>query len=426
MSLAADANAGRVALVTGGGSGIGRATALAFARSGARVAVCGRRPEPLEETRALVEAAGGECLAVAADIREPDAVGTLVGDVLERFGTIDVLVNNAGGQFVAPAEKISDNGWRAVERVTVDATWGVTRTVAERAMIPGRDGLIVFIGFSPRRGTPGMAHAAAGRAAVENLAAGLALEWSRHRIRSVCVAPGSIRSEGLDGYDPELVAGWERSIPLGRLGRAEEVASVIAFLASAGGAYITGTTIVVDGGADAWGMGEPPPPVEGGAVTLAPARRDLSVLFAPASVAVVGASDDQAKWGHWMARGAIRGSGRRRVFLVNRRADTVLGLPAHRSLADLPEPPELVVVAVPPAALDATVDEAIEAGARGVVIITAGFADGDAGGRRATARSPSGRGRPACCCSGRTAWACSTPASSSTSPRRTSPRDGSG
>ena len=265
VSLAADANAGRIALVTGGGSGIGRATALAFARSGARVAVCGRRPEPLEETRALVEAAGGECLAVAADIREPDAVGALVGAVLDRFGTVDVLVNNAGGQFVAPAEEISDNGWRAVERVTVDATWTVTRTVAERAMIPGRGGLIVFIGFSPRRGTPGMAHAAAGRAAVENLAAGLALEWSRHRIRSVCVAPGSIRSEGLDGYDPELVAGWERSIPLGRLGRAEEVASVIAFLASAGGAYITGTTIVVDGGADAWGMGEPPPPVEGGA-----------------------------------------------------------------------------------------------------------------------------------------------------------------
>jgi len=262
MSLAADATAGRVALVTGGGSGIGRATALAFARSGARVAICGRRPEPLEATRALVAAAGGECLAVPADIREPEAVDALVAAVLDRFGALDVLVNNAGGQFVAAAEAISDNGWRAVERVTVDATWRVTRTVAERAMIPGRGGLIVFIGFSPRRGTPGMAHAAAGRAAVENLAAGLALEWSRHRIRSVCVAPGSIRSEGLDGYDPELVAGWERSIPLGRLGRPDEVASVIAFLASAGGAYITGTTIVVDGGADAWGMGEPPPPLE--------------------------------------------------------------------------------------------------------------------------------------------------------------------
>ena len=248
MTLAADANAGRVALVTGGGSGIGRATALAFARSGARVAICGRRPEALEATRALV---GGDCLAVPADIREPAAVDALVDAVLERFGRLDVLVNNAGGQFVAPAEAISDKGWRAVERVTVDATWRVTRTAAERAMIPARGGLIVFIGFSPRRGTPGMAHAAAGRAAVENLAAGLALEWSRHRIRSVCVAPGSIRTEGLEGYDAEAVAGWERSVPLGRLGTPEEVASVIAFLATAGGAYITGTTIVVDGGNDA-------------------------------------------------------------------------------------------------------------------------------------------------------------------------------
>src|SRR5829696_1717343 len=237
MSLAADATAGRVALVTGGGSGIGRATALAFARSGARVAICGRRPEPLEATRALVAAAGGECLAVPADIREPEAVDALVAAVLDRFGALDVLVNNAGGQFVAAAEAISDNGWRAVERVTVDATWRVTRTVAERAMIPGRGGLIVFIGFSPRRGTPGMAHAAAAR------------------------------------------AGGRR-------------------------------------------------------VTLAPARRDLSALFAPASVAVVGASDDTAKWGHWMARGAVRGTGRRRVYLVNRRADAVMGQRAYAALGD--------------------------------------------------------------------------------------------
>ena len=117
-------------------------------------------------------------------------------------------------------------------------------------------------------------------------------------------------------------------------------------------------------------------------MTLAPARRDLSALFAPASVAVVGASDDTAKWGHWMARGAVRGTGRRRVYLVNRRADAVMGQRAYAALGDLPEAPELVVVAVPPAALDATVDEAIAAGARAAVIITAGFADGDAGGER--------------------------------------------
>jgi citronellol/citronellal dehydrogenase len=257
--LRPDANAGRVALVTGGGTGIGRATALELAASGADVVICGRRPEPLERVRAEI---GPRCVAVPADLREDGAADAVVGAAIERFGTVDVLVNNAGGQFTAPAEDITDGGWRAVERVTVDAVWSVTRAVATRAMIPGHGGLIVFVGFSPLRGIPGFAHAAAGRAAVANLAAGLALEWSRHRIRTVCVAPGTIRTEGLDGYPPEDVEGWARSIPLGRLGRPEEVAAVIGFLASAGGAYVTGTTIVVDGGADAWGMGEPPPPVE--------------------------------------------------------------------------------------------------------------------------------------------------------------------
>jgi citronellol/citronellal dehydrogenase len=260
--LRPDANAGRVALVTGGGTGIGRATALELAGSGARVAICGRRAEPLERVGAEVEASGGECLAVAADLREPDAVERVVEAALQRFGALDVLVNNAGGQFSAPAEEISEKGWSAVERVTVDAVWSVTRAVATRAMIPGGGGLVVFVGFSPLRGIPGFAHACAGRAAVANLASGLALEWSRHRIRTVCVAPGTILTEGLEGYGPEAVDQWTRSVPLGRLGRPEEVAALIAFLASDGGAYVTGTTIVVDGGADAWGLGTPPPPVE--------------------------------------------------------------------------------------------------------------------------------------------------------------------
>ena len=260
--LRPDANAGRVALVTGGGTGIGRATALELAGSGARVAVCGRRAEPLARVREEIERAGGECLALAADLREPMDVERVVDTALERFGALDVLVNNAGGQFTAPAEEISDGGWRAVARVTVDAVWSVTRAVATRAMIPGGGGLIVFVGFSPLRGIPGFAHAAAGRAAVANLASGLALEWSRHRIRSVCVAPGTILTEGLEGYAPDAIERWTRAVPLGRLGRPEEVASVIAFLASAGGAYVTGTTIAVDGGADAWGIGEPPPALE--------------------------------------------------------------------------------------------------------------------------------------------------------------------
>jgi citronellol/citronellal dehydrogenase len=260
--LRPDANQGRVAVVTGGGTGIGRATALELAASGARVVVCGRREEPLARVLAELEELGGECLAVGADLREPEGVTRVVDATLDGFGAIDVLVNNAGGQFTAPAEEISDNGWRAVQRASVDAVWSITRTVATRSMIPGGGGLIVFVGFSPLRGIPGFAHASAGRAAVANLASGLALEWSRHGIRSVCVAPGTIRTEALDGYGEDAVAGWERSVPLGRLGRPEEVAALIAFLATAGGAYVTGTTIVVDGGADAWGLAEPPPEPE--------------------------------------------------------------------------------------------------------------------------------------------------------------------
>jgi citronellol/citronellal dehydrogenase len=257
--LRADANQGRVVLITGGGTGIGRATALALAASGARVAISGRRTSPLTATASEIDRRGGECLAIPADVREPDQVQRLVDATIERFGSIDVLVNNAGGQFSAPAEEISDRGWRAVQRLAVDATWTVTRTVATRSMIPGRGGLIVFIGFSPLRGAPGFAHAGAARAAVANLASGLALEWSRHQIRTVCLAVGTILTEGLAQYDPGDVARWERGVPLGRLGQPEEVASVVAFLASAGGAYITGTTIAVDGGVDAWGQGEPPP-----------------------------------------------------------------------------------------------------------------------------------------------------------------------
>lgn len=262
--LAPDATAGLVAVVTGGGTGIGRATALELGRTGSAVAICGRRPEPLEETRAAIEAEGGTCLTLPADVRELDQVAAFADAVLDRFEHVDVVVNGAGGQFAAAPEQISPKGWRAVHRLNVDAVWDVTRTFAERSMIPRRSGLVVFIGFSPRRGMPFMVHSSAARAALENLAGGLAIEWSRYGIRAVCVACGAIDTEGLRGYGEAWIEETTKTVPLGRLGLAEEVASTIAFLASRGGAYVTGTTVVVDGGVDAWGLGVSPPPPERG------------------------------------------------------------------------------------------------------------------------------------------------------------------
>ena len=258
--LASDANAGTVALITGGGTGLGRAIAREYARTGARVAIAGRRAGPLEEVRAELEGTGAEVLAVPdTDVREPEQVVALVDRVLERFERIEVLVNNAGGQFAATPENISLKGWRAVHRLNVDAAWDLTRTVAERSMIPGGGGLVVFIGFSPRRGIPFMVHSSSARAALENLAGGLAIEWSRYRIRAVCVSTGAIDTDAFRAYGEDFVEEAARTSPLGRLIEPEEVASLIAFLATPAGISITGTTIVVDGGNDAWGLGYPPP-----------------------------------------------------------------------------------------------------------------------------------------------------------------------
>ncbi len=258
--LAEEANAGRIAIVTGGGTGIGRATARELSRTGARVAICGRRPDPLEGTRGELEDAGHEVFAMPCDVREPEQVAMFLDGVASRFGDVDLLVNNAGGQFAAPLEDIGLKGLRAVHRLNVDAPWHLTHEVASRWMIPNRRGFVCFVGFSPRRGVPLMAHSSAARAALENMASTIAIEWSKYGIRAVCVAPGLIETEGMRRYGgQELLDEYAKTVPMGRAGRPEEVAATIAFLASDGGAYVTGTTIAVDGGADAWGLGAPPP-----------------------------------------------------------------------------------------------------------------------------------------------------------------------
>ena len=247
---------GRTVLVTGGGSGIGRATALLLSSLAAHVAVTGRREEALAETASLADAAGAAhpVLIAPCDVREPDEVDAMLDTVLAGLGRVDVLVNNAGGQFIAPAETLSYKGFRAVTRLNLDATWYVTTQVAARSMIPAGYGKVLSITMSPRRGMPGMAHSSAARAAVESLTRTLAVEWGRHGVRVVAVAPGIVHTEAWERYglDPAQVS---TVIPAGRLESADEVAAMLAFLASPAGDYVTGTTIVVDGGLDVSGPG---------------------------------------------------------------------------------------------------------------------------------------------------------------------------
>ncbi|MBN1530786.1 MAG: SDR family oxidoreductase [Thermoleophilaceae bacterium] len=243
---------GQVALVSGGGSGLGRAGALELAACGARVVVCGRRLEPLEETAAAAD--GGRCEAVACDIREEEQVSALVDGVLERHGRIDVLVNNAGGQYLTPAEDITPKGFRTVIGLNVEGTWLMTHTVATRAMIPEeRGGKIVNVTLSPHNGLPGMAHSSAARAAVENLTRVLSIEWARFGIRLTALAAGHFATETLmTKYPKPVVEGVAGTVPLGRLGTPEEFAWLVAYLASPAGDYFSGAVLTLDGARDNW------------------------------------------------------------------------------------------------------------------------------------------------------------------------------
>src|SRR3982751_4211489 len=200
---------GHVLVVTGGGSGLGRATAVELAACGAQVVTAGRRQEPLDETAALCE--GGRCEGFVCDIREEDQVEGFVDRVLERHGRIDTLVNNAGGQYMTPAEDISPKGFNTVVQLTLGGTWLMTHAVATRAMIPAGGGKIVNVTLSPHHGLPGMAHSSAARAAVENMSRVLSIEWARFQIRLTAVAAGHFDTEALEKYPAPVRAGVART-----------------------------------------------------------------------------------------------------------------------------------------------------------------------------------------------------------------------
>jgi NAD(P)-dependent dehydrogenase (short-subunit alcohol dehydrogenase family) len=250
---------GRICVVSGAGTGLGRATALELTGLGATVIGCGRRAEPLESMVEEVTGRGGKAEFEALDIRDEEAVDGFMDGVVERHGRIDVLLNNAGGQFLSPAEAITPKGFRTVIELNVQGTWQMTHAAATKAFIPQGEGKVISITVSPHMGFPGMVHTGAARAAVENMTRTLSVEWARFGTRLVAVAIGQFDTETLrTKYPKEIVENVADTVPLGRLGTEEEMAWLMAYLASPAGDFFSGCVITLDGARDNWFRSWPP------------------------------------------------------------------------------------------------------------------------------------------------------------------------
>ncbi|MGZ5307832.1 MAG: SDR family oxidoreductase [Solirubrobacterales bacterium] len=254
----------QVCVVSGAGTGLGRATAIELAALGATVVGCARRPEPLAETVAEIEKAGGAAESEALDIRDEEAVEKLFDGVLERHGRLDLLVNNAGGQFMSPAEAITPKGFKTVIELNIHGTWLMTHAAATKAFIPQQGGKVISVTLSPHHGMPGMVHSGAARAAVENMMRTLSIEWARFGIKLCAVAPGQFGTETFRTKYPKVVTeNVERSIPAGRVGEPEEMAWLVAYLASPAGDFFSGAVLTIDGARDNWFGPWPPPNLVG-------------------------------------------------------------------------------------------------------------------------------------------------------------------
>lgn len=245
---------GQVIIVTGGGSGIGRAIAHEVASLGAQVVLAGRKLEKLETTRDEIAAASGSVSIQVCNIRQEESIITLFTEVLAEHGQVDALINNAGGQFMSPAESISNKGWHAVIDTNLTGTFMMCREAYNRCF-RNRGGNIVNIIADMWRGFPGMAHTGAARAGVENLTKTLAVEWARSGVRVNAVAPGLIEGNGILQYGEGMlpfIQAMKKDIPLKRMGTEAECAAAVTFLLSPAAAYISGETIKVDGAYALW------------------------------------------------------------------------------------------------------------------------------------------------------------------------------
>ena len=252
--FAPDLFAGKTALVTGGGRGIGKRIALAFARLGAQVVIAGRNAETLVSASGEISDIGARCLALTVNIREVEQVEDLVSKALSEFGGIDFLVNNAGGQFPARPSEITDGGWRAVVDLNLNGTWNMCSRVGPLMAANGCGSIVNIVHvYALERGAPPFAHSGAARAGVVNLTKSLAYHYAQNKVRVNALAPGFVATTGLREHEfkPLQREDFESTaltdVPAGRFAEPDEVAAITLFLCSPAAAYITGTTIVADG-----------------------------------------------------------------------------------------------------------------------------------------------------------------------------------
>jgi NAD(P)-dependent dehydrogenase (short-subunit alcohol dehydrogenase family) len=243
----------QVAIVTGGGTGIGLAIAQRLGELGARVAIGSRNAENLERGAAELRRGGLDPLAVQIDVRNPEQVDEMIGRVVRHFGRIDILVNNAAGNFICKAEDLSPNGWNAVIGIVLNGSFYCSRAVGRHMIARGAGGSIVSILANyVWTGSAGTVHSAAAKAGVMSMTQTLAVEWARHNIRVNAVAPGPIESAGAAKQlwnSPESVQRITEMVPLKRWGKPRDVADAVGFLVSDHAGFITGETLTIDGGA---------------------------------------------------------------------------------------------------------------------------------------------------------------------------------
>ena len=241
--------------MTGGGTNLGKAAAAELLRCGAWVVIAGRRDDVLSEA---AQDLGAGCSWVSGDIRETDGARAIVGAALERHGRLDLLLNNAGGQYFVPAEGITAKGWRAVHRLNVVGTTNMSQAAYELAMRPARAGTIVNVTVSPHHGFPAMAHTGAARAAVESITREQARAWASDGVCVMAIALGRLATESLRKYPAEL---WKRAalgVPLQRLGEVEEYGWLVALTATELGRALSSSVVTLDGGLDNWPGPWPP------------------------------------------------------------------------------------------------------------------------------------------------------------------------